>query len=51
MEKEPKVIKLPPSGPAPGQSVEAWLKNKQRAEDAAIERGRWKQLRSKKGEP
>lgn len=46
MDNEPKIIKLPRNGPKPGQSVEAWLKAKQRAEDASIERGRWRQLRS-----
>lgn len=46
MEDQPKIIKLPRNGPKPGQSVEAWLKAKQRAEDAALERGRWKQLRN-----
>jgi hypothetical protein len=36
---EPKITKLPPNGPATGQSMEAWLygknKNCQRQRDAA----------------
>lgn len=52
MENQPKITKLPRNGPKPGQTVEAWLKAKQRAEDTALERGRWKRLRvHEKGEP
>lgn len=47
--QQPKIIRLPRNGPKPGQSVEAWLAGKQRAEDRALERDRWKTQGKKKG--
>jgi hypothetical protein len=47
-EQKPKIIRLPRNGPKPGQSTEAWLKGKQRAEERALEQGRWKSMRKKK---
>jgi hypothetical protein len=47
-EQKPKIIRLPRNGPKPGQSVEAWLAGKQRAEERALEQGRWKSMKKKK---
>lgn len=44
MDISPKIIKLPPSGPKPGQSVDAWLARKERAEQRELERLRWQAL-------
>jgi hypothetical protein len=43
--EEPKIIRLPRNGPKPGQSTSAWLYGKQRSEEKALERERWKSLR------
>ncbi len=48
-QQQPKIIRLPRNGPKPGQSVEAWLAGKQRAEERALERDRWKSMHKKKG--
>jgi hypothetical protein len=47
--ESPKIIRLPRNGPKPGQSVEAWLAGKQRSEERALERDRWKAMHKKKG--
>jgi hypothetical protein len=44
---EPRIVRLPRNGPRTGQSVEAWLKGKQRAEERELERLRWRQARKK----
>lgn len=46
---EPKITRLPRNGPKPGQSLAGWLAAKSRAEDAALERERWGNLRQQKG--
>lgn len=48
-QQQPKIIRLPRNGPKAGQSVEAWLAGKQRAEERALERDRWKSMHKKKG--
>ena len=45
--ESPKIVRLPRNGPKPGQSMEAWLKGKERAEERALEQGRWKSMRRK----
>ena len=45
--QEPRIVRLPRNGPQPGQSTEAWLKRKQRAEERELERLRWKQAKNK----
>jgi len=40
----PKIIRLPRNGPKPGQSVDAWLAGKDRAEQRELEQLRWKAL-------
>lgn len=46
---EPRIVRLPRNGPKPGQSVAAWLAAKSRAEEAALEKERWKAMHNKKG--
>jgi hypothetical protein len=45
MTEDPRIIRLPRNGPKPGQSVEDWLKGKQRAEERELERIRWQQAK------
>lgn len=46
--ESPKIVRLPRNGPKPGQSMEAWLRGKERAEERALEQGRWKSMKKKK---
>ena len=39
--QEPRIIRLPPNGPKPGQSTRAWLYGKDKAEQRELERLRW----------
>jgi hypothetical protein len=46
-DNEPKIIRLPRNGPKPGQSMQAWLYGKDKAEQRELERLRWQQARQR----